>query len=335
MALWRCSSILCADSCDRDSKAARSDTLESPPEQPQRRKLSKQKYTLMKFRRLSLPGGIRTPLRVRALAASGDATRELQEGDEVELPRKKDSGKRICVDEKKAGSDPQADMRLMQLSADEAYLSCEYLEREVLPGYPNSNIVLLRPSMSQLLKLTPDVTTISSNLGDFSRTTHIFLPVNDNTNAMEAEAGTHWSLLLVSIVDGVAFHYDSLPPGNARDAQHLTKKLSQLLRRPLRFIDLDDSPTQENSSDCGVFVCYLMRHLLLKRLLQVRSDEKISMSMGGKCVDAREVRREITRIVDARRKEGVRRSRSASPMVYGSRRHSNKSKSPPRFADDR
>lgn len=122
-----------------------------------------------------------------------------------------------------------------------------------------------------------------------------------------AEGGSHWSLLLVSIVDGVAFHYDSLPPGNKADAHHVTAKLSHLLSRPLRFIDLEDSPQQANSSDCGVFVCLSMRHLLLKRLLQVRSNEKVSMSMGGHKYDAREGRKEIARIIEGFRKEGERR----------------------------
>jgi len=50
-----------------------------------------------------------------------------------------------------------------------------------------------------------------------------------------------------------------------------------------------------------------MRHLLLKRLLQVRADEKVSMSLGGRKVDAKEGRKEMTRIIDGYRKEGERR----------------------------
>lgn len=188
--------------------------------------------------------------------------------------------------------------------------SSRYLERECLVNYPNSHIVLLRPSMSQLLKLTStaDLKGIKPNLPDFTRTTHIFLPVNDNMNAMEAEAGTHWSLLLVSIVDGVAFHYDSLPPGNKMDAHELTRKLSELIGKPLRCIHLEDSPVQENSMDCGVYVCLSMRHLLLKRLLMVKSDEKVSMSLGGRKFDPREGRKEMGKIIEGFRKEGQRRS---------------------------
>jgi hypothetical protein len=109
------------------------------------------------------------------------------------------------------------------------------------------------------------------------------------------------------VIDGVAFHYDSLPPGNIRDAHHVTQKLSALLNKPLRFINLEDSPEQENGSDCGVFVCLNMRHLLLKRLLMVRADEKVTMSMGGRRLDAREGRREMTRIIEEFRKEGEKR----------------------------
>ncbi|KAL2010014.1 hypothetical protein VTN00DRAFT_5821 [Thermoascus crustaceus] len=201
----------------------------------------------------------------------------------------------------------------------------EYLEREFLSQYKSSNIVLLRPSMSFMILQTPDPRTLREALPDFSRTTHVFLPINDCHNANEAEGGTHWSLLLVSIVDGIAFHYDSLPPGNRWEAYTVTMKFGQLLGRQIRFVQLEDSPVQENSSDCGVFVCLSMRHLLLKRLLQASSNEKVSMSLGGRKVDASAGRKEIARIIEEFRKEGERRrSGSSSPM-------GKKSRSPPRI----
>ena len=87
----------------------------------------------------------------------------------------------------------------------------------------------------------------------------------------------------------------------------VTTQLSRLINRPIRFIQLADSPQQENSSDCGVFVCLNMRHLLLKRLLMVKMNQKVSMSLGGRKVDAREGRKEIARIVNDFRREGERR----------------------------
>jgi sentrin-specific protease 8 len=198
-----------------------------------------------------------------------------------------------------------------------------YLEHEYLTAYKYSNIVLLRPSIAFLLMQTPDALSVRDALPDYTNTTHIFLPINDNRNPTQASGGSHWSLLLVSVVDGVAFHYDSMGAGNKQDAQHATGKLSHLLGRPLSFINLADSPQQENGSDCGVFVCLNMRHLLLKRLLQVRADEKVSMSLGGRKLDAREGRKEMLRIIESMRKEGERRrSRSASPYPQGKGRRS-------------
>jgi len=182
-----------------------------------------------------------------------------------------------------------------------------YLEHEQLSQYPSSHIVLLRPSMAFMLMQTPDPLTLKEALPDFSRTTHIFLPINDAHNVSVAEGGSHWSLLLVSIIDGVAFHYDSLSPSNWKEANLATRKLSQLLGRSLRLMNLEDSPQQENSSDCGVYVCIQMRHLLLKRLLSANSKEKISMSMAGKMIDANGGRKEMLKIIETFRKEGERR----------------------------
>ena len=182
-----------------------------------------------------------------------------------------------------------------------------YLEREYLSQHKNSHIVLLRPSMSFMLTQTPDPLTLKDALPDFTKTSHVFLPINDCRNVEVAEGGSHWSLLLVSIVDGEAFHYDSLHSSNRTDAQLASQKISQLLGRPLNFTDLDDSPQQENSSDCGVFVCVNMKHLLLRRLLKANSHEKISMSMGGRTVNASGGRKEMLKIIESFRKEGERR----------------------------
>ena len=161
--------------------------------------------------------------------------------------------------------------------------------------------------MSFMLMQTRDPLTLKEALPDFTRTTHIFLPINDCRNPSVAEGGSHWSLLLVSVVDGVAFHYDSLQPSNRQEASHAAHQLSQLLGRRLQFIDLLDAPQQQNSSDCGVFVCILMRYLLLKKLLMAHAKEKISMSLGDKTVDAASGRKDMLKIIETFRKEGERR----------------------------
>ncbi|MCJ1420109.1 hypothetical protein MMC32_006466 [Xylographa parallela] len=187
--------------------------------------------------------------------------------------------------------------------------TARYLEREYLTQYSNAHIVLLRPSMSFMLVQTPDPLTLKEVLPNFSRTSHIFLPVNDCRNPAIAEGGSHWSLLLVSVVDGVAFHYDSLHPSNATSAALTAEKMSTLLGKKLVLKDLEDSPQQENSSDCGVFVCILMKHLLLGKLLKAARGEKIGMSMANKQIDASKVRKEMLGIIENFRREGERRRR--------------------------
>lgn len=161
--------------------------------------------------------------------------------------------------------------------------------------------------MAFMLLQTPNPLSLKEALPDFTHTTHIFLPVNDCRAVDVAEGGSHWSLLLVSIIDGVAFHYDSMYPHNVNEAKMLSHHISQLLGKPLKFINIEDAPQQDNGSDCGVFVCLLMQHLLLSRLLHAHAHEKISMNMKGKHVDAHGGRKEMLRVIEDFRREGERR----------------------------
>ncbi|KAJ6445068.1 Ulp1 protease family protein [Purpureocillium lavendulum] len=174
----------------------------------------------------------------------------------------------------------------------------EYLERETLSRYPQAHIVLLRPSMTFLLMKEPELKAVKAALPDFNKVTHVFLPINDNTNPSLPEGGSHWSLLLISVLDGLAFHYDSMGGVNVQEAHYATRKFGDIMGRRFRFINLDDTPQQENGSDCGVFVCLLMRHLLVKRLLSANAREKVSMSMSGKMVDSSGGRKEMLRIIE-------------------------------------
>jgi sentrin-specific protease 8 len=161
--------------------------------------------------------------------------------------------------------------------------------------------------MSFMLMNTPDPLTLKDALPNFTTTTHIFLPINDSHDVEHAEGGSHWSLLLVSVIDGVSFHYDSLAPSNDREARNTSHKLEQLLGRRLRFIHMDNSPQQHNGSDCGVFVCLTMRHLLLKRLLRSDASRKVSMALDDRDVEASHGRKTMLKIIEDKRKEGERR----------------------------
>jgi sentrin-specific protease 8 len=206
----------------------------------------------------------------------------------------------------------------------------EYLEREKLIHYPRAHIVLLRPSMSMMLAYSPNPRELRSALPDFSKTTHVFLPINDSRDPEMPESGSHWSLLLVSLIDGVAFHYDSLGGDNIAPARDVSRKLEMLLGRSLRFSAMMDTPQQENGSDCGVYVCLFLRTLLLDKLLTADSNARVSMTLRTQDYDAKKGRKEIKETIDGFRKEGERRrSRSVSP--FGKK---GDSKSPPRIGDE-
>ncbi|KAF2842882.1 cysteine proteinase, partial [Patellaria atrata CBS 101060] len=161
-----------------------------------------------------------------------------------------------------------------------------YLERNELEKEANKSaqIVLLRPSMAVLLMSSPDPQSLRSALPNFEQITHIFLPINDANNYDVTSSGTHWSLLVVSKLDGVAFHYDSMEPANIKYAKAAATKLSELLQTPLHFHEMNDCPQQDNGSDCGVFVCVAMEELLI-RLLNVERAQKITMSMENRIQD--------------------------------------------------
>lgn len=187
-----------------------------------------------------------------------------------------------------------------------------------------------------MLYFITDPTSIKDALPDLGKTTHIFLPINNNPNPEMPEGGTHWSLLVVSAIDGVAFHYDSLGDENERPALQACDKLAKLLGKKLRFVGMRDAPQQENGSDCGVFVCTNMQKLLVERLLKVNNTDKVSMSLRGRGVDPKTGRKEMLKVIEGFRREGERRrSRSASPWSGGRRGGGGeKSRSPPRIGDE-
>lgn len=190
-------------------------------------------------------------------------------------------------------------------------LTFRWLEHETLPKYPQANIELLRPSMVTMIMNSVD-RCYESALPKMDKVTHIFVPVTDATSRITVD-GSHWSLLLISKIDRVAFHYDSMGGANDRVAAELTRRLSMYLNINLRYHVISDCPQQENGNDCGVFVCILMRHLLVKKLLNANAREKVSMSMSNKMIDAKGGRKEMLAIIESLRKEAVRR-RSASPL---------------------
>lgn len=84
-------------------------------------------------------------------------------------------------------------------------------------------------------------------------------------------------------------------------------KLQPLLGVQLRLQNIDDTPQQDNGSDCGVHVCWAMRHLLVRRLLAVEAEREVDMSLGGKRVDASGMRKDMYKVCEGLRKKASRR----------------------------
>lgn len=80
-----------------------------------------------------------------------------------------------------------------------------------------------------------------------------------------------------------------------------------MLGKKLRFVDLDDSPQQSNGSDCGIYVCSVLKYLLEDKLLATRGDQKTGMSLAGKAINAQNVRKHILGVIEDLRREGMRR----------------------------
>lgn len=90
----------------------------------------------------------------------------------------------------------------------------------------------------------------------------ILCPINDHTDVTSA-GGTHWSLLVAWLSNGVARrfeHYDSMGSANVRAARRFARRLGDTCgdgagssRNQAEFIEMP-AARQENSCDCGVYV---------------------------------------------------------------------------------
>jgi sentrin-specific protease 8 len=161
-----------------------------------------------------------------------------------------------------------------------------HLETLYLSHSPRARIKLVRPIEAVLL-----ARGLTQNVDPDWNYTHLFLPINPSGGEF-AEEGTHWSLLVISLVDGVAFHYNSMVD-HPHVADEITQNLGRLIGKPLRFLDMDHVPQQSNSRDCGVYVCMFMEELLANRLLVIDGTQKITMSLKGNKISAKKGRKKI------------------------------------------
>ncbi|KAF5097249.1 hypothetical protein D0Z00_002458 [Geotrichum galactomycetum] len=157
----------------------------------------------------------------------------------------------------------------------------EYLKHttmaKILRKSPNI-IQLVKPSIAYLLLHTQDIESMAVEMQSGLRNAQfLFLPINDNPDVSAVEGGTHWSLMVISIVDRKALYYDSMYEGFVTSAAaRMRKQMSRLLRIDLELISVM-TPQQLNGSDCGVIVAEITA-LLLNRL--VHETGQINLECG-------------------------------------------------------
>lgn len=153
----------------------------------------------------------------------------------------------------------------------------EYLDCTVLNEF--SSIALLRPSLSYLLLHTVDPKDLRTVLPSFKSTEFIFLPINDNPDVTAIEGGCHWSLLIVSLIDKKALHYDTLNGANNYAARKTSTNLEMLLDTKLDYYPVH-TPQQSNMADCGILVCEITS-ILVKRLINASKDGRIELGLSN------------------------------------------------------
>ena len=92
---------------------------------------------------------------------------------------------------------------------------------------------------------------------DLLNKSYIFMPLNNNKIIEKtlSDQGSHWSLLIINLEDTTLTHYDSLLGGaNLIEAKLFFQKYKSYFKLT-RFIEAENYPQQNNSSDCGIFVC--------------------------------------------------------------------------------
>lgn len=147
------------------------------------------------------------------------------------------------------------------------------------------SVMLLLPTFSFLLANYSNPSGLKDVLPDLSKSSFIFMPVNDNQDFDETEGGSHWSLLLLCPKDQVAIIYDSLYGANGTESIRLIKSASALLGIEFGVETDRYTPQQINHSDCGVIVSAITA-VLVDRIINVQPNTQINLSMKNITISA-------------------------------------------------
>jgi len=99
----------------------------------------------------------------------------------------------------------------------------------------------------------------------------LLLPINSSEQD-HVDAGTHWSLLVYSVVENTFFHLDSVNGANKKSAEKVALRLNRYYCLDASTVIINiDIPQQQNSADCGIHVALnaelVCAHYTLRRIV--------------------------------------------------------------------
>ncbi|KAF5270722.1 hypothetical protein FQA39_LY01460 [Lamprigera yunnana] len=155
----------------------------------------------------------------------------------------------------------------------------EYLE--ICRFKKNPLLVFVHPQVTQCIKLSPS-TEIKVFLEPLisKHCKFIFFALNDNEQT-EVSGGSHWSLLLYSILEQMVFHFDSSRGSNHHQAVEFGTKLLGYFGLPSYGCFTESICLQQtNSYDCGIHVIcnaeylaeYACRHSKIEGCVSLTQD---------------------------------------------------------------
>ncbi|KAG8280140.1 SUMO1 sentrin specific peptidase 8 [Homalodisca vitripennis] len=142
-----------------------------------------------------------------------------------------------------------------------AWSSSRWLDDKVLDSYFDAfkiddelsfrKTLYLGPTITQLLKLgSDDVVGVLLKDLCFTSADFAFCCVGDNEAVLADDAGSHWSLIFITIKANVSYHLDSLSPYNYENARKVSENLSF---REGSVVEIG-CPRQKNAFECGLNV---------------------------------------------------------------------------------
>ena len=117
------------------------------------------------------------------------------------------------------------------------------------------------PAVVALLNYEDDPEMIFYGL-DLKQFSFFLIPINDNSDKMNANGGSHWSLLVYLPIEDIFIYLDSMKKksNNIENAINIAGKLRGLIKEDQKkdlkesFVVNSETPQQKNGYDCGVYV---------------------------------------------------------------------------------